>query len=67
MYVLRVFSFKLVAMLFAKLAETPCISQFGRLMPPATKRASSVPFQQQIALGDRRVDNRFCWAIDAKQ
>jgi hypothetical protein len=57
----------LEAIVFEKKAKTPCTSQFGRLMPPATKRAYSVPFQQQMALGGRREDDRFCRVIDAKQ
>jgi hypothetical protein len=67
MYDLCVFSFELEAILLEKKAKTPCTSQFGRLMPPATKRPCSVLFEQQIALGDRREDNRSFTFIDAKQ
>jgi len=44
MYELCVFSLELEAILFEKKAKSPCTSQFARLMPPATKGASSVPF-----------------------
>jgi len=60
MYELCVFSFELEAIKKKKKAKIPCTSQFGRLMPPATKRACSVPFEQQIALRYRWEDNRFC-------